>query len=172
MISNSCNYVISGRESNITVRFDSGQNNWKKLAAVKEERFYAFGAAMNGKIYIAGGISSSNYKGLSSCEVYNPATNEWQLMPSLKVPRRNASMVCFAGQLYVLGGTRIAQRGGAMRALGVEMFDSERYQWTEESAIPVGRFESEDEKKKNNKFQACVARICKRVINRLEPLDP
>lgn len=38
-------YVISGRESNTTVRFDSGQNNWKKLAAVNEERFNAFGAA-------------------------------------------------------------------------------------------------------------------------------
>ena len=165
-------YVISGRESNITVRFDSGQNNWKKLAAVNEERFKAFGAAMNGKIYIAGGFSSSNYKGLTSCEVYNPPTNEWQLMPSLKVPRYNASMVCFAGQLYVLGGTRITQRGASMRALGVEMFDSERYQWTEKSAIPVGRFESEDEKKQNKAFQACVARICKRVINKLEPLNP
>ena len=165
-------YVISGRESNITVRFDSGQNNWKKLAALKEERFKAFGAAMNGKIYIAGGLSSSNYKGLTSCEVYNPPTNEWQLMPSLKVPRCNASMVCFAGQLYVLGGTRITQRGASMRALGVEMFDSERYQWTEKSAIPVGRFESEDEKKQNKAFQACVARICKRVMNKLEPLNP
>ena len=165
-------YVISGRESNITVRFDSGQNNWKKLAAVNEERFNAFGAAMNGKIYIAGGLSSSNYKGLTSCEVYNPPTNEWQLMPSLKVPRCNASMVCFAGQLYVLGGTRITQRGASMRALGVEMFDSERYQWTEKSAIPVGRFESEDEKKQNKAFQACVARICKRVMNKLEPLNP
>ena len=166
-------YVISGRVSNITVRFDSGQNDWKKLAAVKEERFNAFGAAMNGKIYIAGGLSSSDIcEALSSCEVYNPPTNEWQLMPSLKVPRCNASMVCLAGQLYVLGGTEITQSGVSMRALGVEMFDSERYQWTEKSAIPVGSFESEDEKKKKKAFQACFARICKRVINKLEPLDP
>ena len=159
-------YVISGGESNITVRFDSGQNNWKKLAAVNEERYNAFGAAMNDKIYIAGGRSSSNYKALSSCEVYNPATNEWQLMPSLNVPRLNASMVCFAGQLYVLGGGHVH-----VRALGVEMFDFERNQWTQKSAIPVESFESEDEKRKEKKFQACVARICKRVINKLEPLD-
>ena len=167
-------YVISGRESNITVRFDSGQNNWKKLAAVNEERFNAFGAAMNDKIYIEGGLSSSNYEGLSSCEVYNPATNEWQLMPGLNVPRYSASMVCFAGQLYVLGGTTITQRGvytQSTRALGVETFDFERNQWTQKSAIPAESFESEDEKKKEKKFQACVARICKRVINKLEPLD-
>ena len=167
-------YVISGRESNITVRFDSGQNNWKKLAAVNEERFNAFGAAMNDKIYIAGGQSSSAYRGLSSCEVYNPATNEWQLMPGLNVPRNSASMVCFAGQLYVLGGTTITQRGvytQSTRALGVETFDFERNQWTHKSAIPVESFESEDEKRKEKKFQACVARICKRVINKLEPVD-
>lgn len=169
-------YVISGRESNTTVRFDSGQNNWKKLAAVNEERFNAFGAAMNDKIYIAGGQSSSAYRGLSSCEVYNPATNEWQLMPGLKVPRYSASMVCFAGQLYVLGGTTITQRGvytQSTRALGVETFDFERNQWTHKSAIPVESFEteSEDEKRKEKKFQACVARICKRVVNKLEPLD-
>ena len=167
-------YVISGRESNITVRFDSGQNNWKKLAAVNEERFNAFGAAMNDKIYIAGGQSSSAYRGLSSCEVYNPATNEWQLMPGLKVPRYSASMVCFAGQLYVLGGTTVTQGGvytQSTRALGVETFDFERNQWTQISAIPVESFESEDEKRKEKKFQGCVARICKRVINKLEPLD-
>ena len=164
-------YVISGRESNITVRFDSGQNNWKKLAAVNEERYNAFGAAMNDKIYIAGGRSSSNYKALSSCEVYNTATNEWQLMPSLNVPRYSASMVCFAGQLYVLGGIEITQRGVHKRALGVEMFDFERNQWTQKSAIPVESFEREDEKKKDKIFQACVARICKRVINKLGPLD-
>ena len=164
-------YVISGRKSNVTVRFDSGQNNWKKLAAVNEERYNAFGAAMNDKIYIAGGQSSSAYRGLSSCEVYNPATNEWQLMPSLNVPRYSASMVCFAGQLYVLGGIETTQIGVHLRALGVEMFDFERNQWTRKSAIPVGSFESEDEKKKDKIFQACVARICKRVINKLEPLD-
>ncbi|CAH3178874.1 unnamed protein product [Porites evermanni] len=156
-----------------TNRFDPINNKLEELADINRARYNAtFGAAMNGKIYIAGGFSSSNYKGLTSCEVYNPPTNEWQLMPSLKVPRYNASMVCFAGQLYVLGGTRITQRGASMRALGVEMFDSERYQWTEKSAIPVGRFESEDEKKQNKAFQACVARICKRVINKLEPLNP
>ena len=92
-------------------------------------------------------------------------------MPSLNVPRYSASMVCFAGQLYVLGGIEITQRGVHKRALGVEMFDFERNQWTQKSAIPVESFEREDEKKKDKIFQACVARICKRVINKLGPLD-
>ena len=42
-------------------------------------------------------------------------------MPSLKEPR----MVCFAGELYVLGG----KNAGHERELTVEMFDSERNEW-------------------------------------------
>ena len=55
-------------------------------------------AAMNGKIYIAGGIKTTwpSCTRISSCAVYNPAAaNEWQLMPNLKVPRHSASMVHF-----------------------------------------------------------------------------
>jgi len=57
---------------------------------------------MNGKVYIAGGRQGQ--EALNTCEVYNPVTNEWQLIPSLKVPRMSASMVCHEGRLYVLGG--------------------------------------------------------------------
>ena len=73
-------------------------------------------------------------------------------MPGLNVPRYSASMVCFAGQLYVLGGTTITHWGvytQSTRALGVEMFDFERSQWTQKSAIPVESFESEDGKRRN-----------------------
>ena len=99
---------------------------------------------MNGKIYIAGGETDHGY--LSSCEVYNPASDEWQLIPSLKQQRFNTSMVCFQGKLYVLGGTTVVPPGfNCTRALTVEMFDSESDEWTEISQIPVERFESEEE---------------------------
>ena len=41
---------------------------------------------MNGKVYIASGHQNQTVA-LGTCEIYNPVTNEWQLMPSLKVPR-------------------------------------------------------------------------------------
>ena len=159
-------YIIGGNTTR-TSRYDSIDNKFEELACVKGRRWYAFGAALNGKIYVAGGQSSLNYSVLSSCDVYNPATNEWQVMPSLKEPRLNASMVCFAGELYVLGG----KNAGHERELTVEMFDSERNEWIFISQIPVERFESQEEMKKKKVFKACFARLSKRVINKLKPVN-
>ena len=124
---------------------------------------------MNGMIYIAGGSTNDDY--LSSCEVYNPASDEWQLISSLKEFRFNASMLCFQGRLYVLGGTSVTDGGSHTRALTVEMFNSERNEWTEISKIPVERFESQEEIKKKKVFKACFARLSKNVIHKLKPLN-
>ena len=154
-----------------TTRFDFNNNKWDEVADINHPRKSAFGTAMNDKVYIAGGKQGWE-DSLSSCEVYTPATNEWQLMPSLKVPRRNANMVCCEGKLYVLGGeTADSQGGRSPRLLTVEEFDSDRNEWIEKSAIPVNSFETAEDKEKGNRFQACFARLCKGVINKLKPLN-
>ena len=109
---------------------------------------------------------------LSSCEVYNPTSDEWQLISSLKERRFNTSMLCFHGRLYVLGGTIVPPDcTSTVQALTVEMFNSERNEWTEISQIPVERFESQEEMKKKKVFKACFARLSKNVIHKLKPLN-
>ena len=164
-------YIIGGQSTHITSRYDSRDKKWEELACISEGRYCAFGTAMNGKIYIAGGLTIWPNDKLSSCEVYNPATNEWQLMPSLKIPRYSASMVCFEGRLYVLGGSSVTNGGSYIRALTVEMFDSERNEWTAISKIPVEKFESQEEIKKGKRFKACFGSLSKKVINKLKPLN-
>ena len=168
-------YVIGGSETHRTSRYDSQDKKWEELACINEERCDAFGAALNGKIYIAGGTMTSwlfgGHNVHSSCEVYNPATNEWQLMPSLKAPRCSASMVHFQGRLYVLGGTSVTDGLSHTRALTVEMFDSERNEWKEISQIPVERFEIQEEMKKGKRFKACCASLSKKVINKCKSLE-
>ena len=105
-------YVIGG-SSSLT---DYGSTTVKKLnlqessvedvVAMNEARHNAFGAAMNGKIYVAGGLQKKdgNLRALNTCEVYDPSTDEWQLIPNLNVPRHSANMVCFNGVLFVVGG--------------------------------------------------------------------
>ena len=153
-----------------TTRFDFNNSKWEEVANINHSRYSGFGAAMSGKVYIAGGKQSWSSL-LSSCEVYTPATNEWQLMPSLKVPRCNANMVCCEGKLYVLGGETRTQRGRSQRQLTAEEFVSERNEWIEKSVIPVNSFETAGEKEKGNRFQASFARLCKGVINKLKPLS-
>ena len=45
----------------------------------------------------------------------------------------------------MLGGTSVTDGCSYTRALTVEMFDSERNEWTQISQIPVERFESQEE---------------------------
>ena len=170
-------YVIGGKLMSFGIpalstasRFDPHNNKWEVVASLNEGRYRAFGAAMGGKIYVAGGRNRGGGS-MSSCEVYNPSSDEWQLMPSLKVPRCNASMVCCEGRLYVLGGTTILSRKRSSRPLTVEEFDSERQIWVNKSVIPVESFEMSEDQKRQNLFRACSVQFCKQVIDKLYPLN-
>ena len=125
-------YLIGGRSNYIggvslptTYRCDPSADDqeWEEVEPINQARYNTFGAAMNGKVYIAGGRQVQAVA-LGTCEVYNPLTNEWQLMPNLKVPRMSASMVCYEGTLYVLGG--VPSTGRLSRVLSVEIFDAEQ----------------------------------------------
>ena len=169
LIGGKSEYYFGGTSLSTTYRFDpsADDHEWEEVAPINQARYNAFGAAMNGKVYIAGGrVSQRRAVALDTCEVYNPLTNEWQLMPSLKVPRMSASMVCHEGRLYVLGGVDI----NWSRVLSVETLDSERNEWRERSVIPVDCFETTEKEKQKNKFRACSARLSKEVIVKLEPL--
>ncbi|XP_068688173.1 kelch-like protein 12 [Montipora foliosa] len=170
-------YVLGGKLMSFGIpvlstasRFDPHNNKWEVVASLNEGRYRASGAAMGGKIYVAGGRNRGGGS-MSSCEVYNPSSDEWQLMPSLKVPRCYASMVCCEGRLYVLGGTTILSRTRSSRPLTVEEFDSERQIWVDKSIIPVESFEMSEDQKRQNLFQACSVQFCKQVIDKLYPLN-
>ena len=164
LIGGKSEYYFGGTSLSTTYRFDpsADDHEWEEVAPINQARYNAFGAAMNGKVYIAGGCQ--RHAALNTCELYNPLTNEWHVMPSLKTPRISASMVCHEGRLYVLGGV------GKSRVLSVETFDSEQNKWRERSVIPVDCFETSEEEKQTNKFKACSARLSKVVIAKLEPL--
>ena len=155
-------------------RFDP-TNKWKDIADINEARHSACGAAMNGQVYIAGGMAQFGSQVLRSCEMYCPSSDEWQVIGSLKKARNNASMVCLEGKLYVLGGKSpvVNPRTGTSqisRVLTVEEFDSESRGWTVKSVVPVDNFETPEENKKKRKYQACFASFSKRVIDDLQPL--
>ena len=139
-------YMIGGSKYSFSSLQDKGSTTVKKFdlngtyleeaASMNEARHGAFGTTMNGKIYVAGGlqIKDENCRVLNSCEVYNPSTNEWQLLANLNVPRHSASMVSFKGDLYVIGGLRDRKQS---RELSTEVYDSEANKWKKKSAIPV-----------------------------------
>ena len=143
---------------------EDGQVEFKEVAPMNEARHDAFGAAMNGKIYVAGGTQwdvtlPMGERVLESCEVYDPSTDEWQVMPSLNVPRYSASMVCFKGALYVVGGLKNTA-WSKCGELSVEMFDSGVNEWHEKSNIPV-----KGKKQTIIRFNACFATLHKNCLD-------
>ena len=165
-------YIIGGTvdrgESSVctTNRFDLINNKLEEVTSLNFGRYSACGAAMNSKVFIAGGWNSRNRYVLLS-EAFNLSTNEWQLIANLTIPRFNSSMVCFEGRLYVLGGITSVKGEGRIRTLAVEVFDSEINEWQEISSIPVKSLEMSQEK---NKYQACFARFNKKMIEKLQAL--
>ncbi|XP_015750817.1 PREDICTED: kelch-like protein 3 [Acropora digitifera] len=157
-------------------RFDPTHNTWEDMANMNEGRQSAFGAAMNGQLYIAGGTKSNENQVLSSCEMYSPLSNEWQVIGCLKKARFNASMVCLEGKLYVLGGkTQVVNSrtpsSQISRVLTIEELDSESRAWTVKSVVPVDNFETPEENKNKREYKACYASFSKRVIDDLQPLN-
>ena len=158
---------LSMQASKTVQRFDTILATWEEVAAMNEARWSAFGAAMNGKIYIAGGIKKieGNYTVLKSCEVYDPSTNEWQMISNLKVCRHDANMVCIQEALYVVGGFKDAL---SSRELSVEVFQLGACEWKSKSTIPTN-FENENpgDGEKKIHYKACHAVIHKSLLEKL-----
>ena len=147
----------STQGSTKVVRIDPEDGNCEEVASMNEARHDAFGAAMNGKIYVGGGRRRSTT--LKTCEMYDPLTDEWQVMPSLNVPRHSSSMVCYEEALYVVGGMKKKQ----YRELSVEMFDFKTNKWKKKSTILVAH-EIEEERKQNWHYKACSAAVHKDAL--------
>ena len=166
-------YIVGGTldwgESAVctTKRFDPINNKLEELADINQARYNASGAAINGKVFIAGGQSSRKIIKLST-EAFDPSSNEWQCVTDLTLPHFNASMVCFEGMLFVLGGTTYTKSDGITRTLTVEMFDPGINEWKVKSSIPV---ESLEMSQKKNKYQACFAKFNKKMVEKLQPLS-
>ena len=123
--------------------FDSERNEWKEIAPLKEARMDAFGVNKNEKIFIAGGFGiRSGWR--RSCEVYNIATNEWQFIASLTLPRVCGKMVLIDQTIYVLGGKVQTSLKDACNfpdgRVPVECYDEEADKWNDRTTMPIAMF--------------------------------
>ena len=159
-------YVCGGRieDEYLTKaeRFDTVENKWEEIANMQQQRVGSFGAATEGKIFLAGGGKPGEgfKKCLETCEMYNISTSEWQLIGSLNVPRAYGSMVCLNGSLYVLGGSE-------EMGFVVECYDPTEDKWNIQIVIPVQTI-SKDNK---DTFTGCVLKLSKGVLDKLDVIN-
>ncbi|KAK9751161.1 hypothetical protein RND81_02G246600 [Saponaria officinalis] len=108
-------------------QYDSCLNCWSKLSDMNVARFDFASAEVNGKIYVVGGYGVEG-ESLSSAEVYDPDTDKWTIIESIRRPRWGCFACGFQGKLYVMGGRSSFTIGNSKF---VDVYDPENNTWCE-----------------------------------------
>ena len=74
-------------------QYDSCLNSWSKLEDLNVARYVFARAEVNGVVYVVGGYGIEG-ESLFTVEMYDPDTDKWTLIESLRRPRWG----CFASQ--------------------------------------------------------------------------
>ncbi|GAB4829342.1 hypothetical protein Ancab_019012 [Ancistrocladus abbreviatus] len=106
-------------------QYDSYLNSWSKLASMNVARYDFACAEVNGMVYAVGGYGVDG-ESLSSAEVYNPETDKWTLIESLRRPRWGCFACGFQGKLYVMGGRSSFTIGNSKF---IDVYNPEMHTW-------------------------------------------
>ncbi|KAM5568188.1 F-box/kelch-repeat protein [Rosa sericea] len=119
--------VINGTAaaSSEVYHYDSCINRWSKLAEMNVARYDFACAELSGLVYAVGGYSTDGNI-LSSAEVYNPETDTWTLIESIRRPRYGCFACGFEGKLYVMGGRSSFTIGNSKF---VDVYDPKTHTW-------------------------------------------
>lgn len=149
-------YAIGGHDGrknlglNSVERYDPETNQWEYVASMDEQRCFASATVINNKILVVGGTGDC-FLPLSNCELYDPITDIWSLLPAeLNVPRSEAAIGRAKKKVFVFGGT---YSNGI-----VECYDNENEQWREVGRVPTT----------TNFIHACVIWLPKAMFKSLK----
>ncbi|CAI8587860.1 unnamed protein product [Vicia faba] len=129
--------LVFGRElrSHVIYRYSLLTNSWSSGMRMNAPRCL-FGSASLGEIAILAGGCDSEGRILDSAELYNSEAQTWELLPSMKKPRKMCSGVFMDGKFYVIGG--IGGRDSKLLTCGEE-YNLQTRTWTEIPNMSPGR---------------------------------
>ncbi len=96
---------ITSQASNyqaLTYRYDPETNTWEILTPPKIARAFGAAAALDNRLYYIGGYDGKEE--LATCEVYDPAEDQWGTCARLLIPRGGLGLATQGWRLYVVGG--------------------------------------------------------------------
>lgn len=116
-----------GSVTSAVYQYDSCLNSWSTIANMNVARYDFACAEVNGVVYAVGGFGV-NGESLSCAEAYNPETDEWTIIESLRRPRWGCFACGFEGKLYVMGGRSSFTIGNSRF---VDVYNPEEHTWRE-----------------------------------------
>jgi N-acetylneuraminic acid mutarotase len=124
-------------DSGINQVYDPATDAWRNLAPVPKGANHTGIAAMNGKIYIAGGfLGRGHTQSTDKVFAYDPASDLWQELAPLSSPRGAPALIALGGKIHAIGG-RILNADGAVDTH--EVYDPATNKWTPAAPLPVAR---------------------------------
>ncbi|KAK4784615.1 hypothetical protein SAY86_018983 [Trapa natans] len=116
--------------SNIIYKYSILTNSWTSGMKMNVPRCL-FGSASLGEIAILAGGRDPRGNTLSSAEMYNSETQEWERLPDMNKPRTMCSGVFMDGKFYVIGGIGGDDSTKPKVLTCGEEFDLKTRTWTE-----------------------------------------
>jgi N-acetylneuraminic acid mutarotase len=106
---------------------------WNSLASMPTARADFGIVALEGKIYVIGGINGAG-EPLATVEVYNPVNNDWTSKMPMLIPRSGFAAAAYGGKIYVFGGNISSGFVG-----NAEVYDPDSNSWTTVASMPTPR---------------------------------
>ncbi len=123
--------------------YDPATDTWAKARDITHARSCTAISVVNGEIYAIGGRGWSGVQNepdpyLSSVEVFNLKTNQWQEITEMPTPRTSHTASIVDGKVYVIGG--YIQEDKKYKNLGtIEIYDPATDCWTQAPDMLIGR---------------------------------
>src|SRR6202051_123367 len=123
--------------------YDPAKNKWESRTPMSVARNHAFGAAVNGKIYVIGGRTGHGFilsaTNTDVVEEYNPVSDSWSVPKErMPTPRSGGASGTDGRRIYVAGGeVTTKELVGAFRA--VEAYEPATNSWISLPPMPMPR---------------------------------
>jgi N-acetylneuraminic acid mutarotase len=108
-------------------------DTWTKKTDMTKARGAPVASAVDGIIYVIGGIKGGTWVGFNDVEAYDPKTDTWTRKADMPTPRGDMSGAAFNGLIYVFGGLS----GSTSPLNTVECYDPKTDQWTKKKPLPT-----------------------------------
>jgi hypothetical protein len=127
-------YAVGGANAsgdlNTTEVFDPLTNIWSPLDSTNIPRYGSALVALNDRLYVIGGGSSSSDTFTNRMEVYDPVSNLWTDAPSMATPRAFLGAAVFFGVIYAINGRSPAVFGTGNGPLANVEYDPPSNTWS------------------------------------------
>jgi N-acetylneuraminic acid mutarotase len=131
-------YVAGGFDSDGRCdRFEMDTGEWHQLADLPEGVHHPGVAALDGRIYVAGGYRLDDSREVDTVWSYDPAGDAWERRADLPTPRGALGLVALDGKLYAVGGARVELGGPVTGA--VEVYDPATNTWQKRAGLATPR---------------------------------